>query len=281
MSKSESPTSAVKPVSRTAWYTCGVRAEDARAPHSVLHDRHAEALMTPDGWELVAAMRDLPRASAGILARHRLIDDRVRALLAEDPELRIVILGAGLDTRAFRLPGGRWWELDEPAVIEFKERELPASSAPRPLLRIAVDFQHDSLGERLAAIGDSGPVLVIIEGVLLYLDADEQLRTAHALHGLGPEVRVLFDVMTPVFFKRLGHVAHGRLASFGAPFRMQDVQVARVWAQAGFQEEQRWSIPSTVRRLGLTEIPEWLLNSALIRIRDGYTVREMKYTRTP
>ena len=50
-----------------------------------------------------------------------------------------MIICAGFDTRAFRLPGGCWVELDEPALLAPKEAELPARSAPNPRTRVAIE----------------------------------------------------------------------------------------------------------------------------------------------
>lgn len=266
----------LKPVSLTAYYTCGIRAEDARGPSPVVGDSFAERCMRPEGWELLEKMRDLRRPWASILARHRLIDDEVRARLSVDPELRVVLIGAGFDTRAFRMPGGRWTEVDEPALIALKNEVLPAADAPRPLERVAVDFGKERLAERLAPFVSGSPALVILEGVLLYLDADQQTATAQAIRSLGPTVTVLCDVMTPVMFKRVGYQTHDRLASLGAPFRTQDVDVPKVWANAGFTIVSRRSISTEARRLGLIDLPQWLLNTVLIRVRDGYAVVELR-----
>jgi O-methyltransferase involved in polyketide biosynthesis len=43
-----------------------------------------------------------------------IIDDLLREELVANPNLTVVIIGAGFDTRAFRLQGGTWIELDEP-----------------------------------------------------------------------------------------------------------------------------------------------------------------------
>jgi methyltransferase (TIGR00027 family) len=220
-------------------------------------------------------MRDLRMPALSIIARHRLIDDRLRALLADDPDLRVVLLGAGFDSRAFRLPGGRWLEVDEPAVIAHKDARLPAADAPNPLLRIAVDFARESLADRLAPCREPRRAVVVMEGVLLYLDAGTQAATARALAAFAPEVRVLADVMSPTFFRRAGRAVHERLAALGAPFKVQSVDVDDVWARAGFEVHARHSIAAAMSRLGLVRIPRLLLATWLRWLRDGYVVLEL------
>ena len=95
----------MKPVSRTAWYCCGVRALDAGASHPVCGDQYAARFMTPEAWALFAPFRALRAPNASNVARHRIIDDLLRAQLARRPDTPVVIIGAGFDARAFRLPG--------------------------------------------------------------------------------------------------------------------------------------------------------------------------------
>lgn len=264
----------MKPVSLTAFYPCGVRATDAKAPKPVVGDHLAERFMDERGWRVIAAMRDLVRPWNSILARHRLMDDRLREALAAHPDLRVVIVGAGFDTRAFRLPGGRWVEVDEPAVIEYKNSILPAEGSPNPLVRVPIDFAQQSLAEVLAPYTDGARAFVIIEGVLLYLDRAQLQGTARAVRALAPTVTVLCDEMTRHFFTKAGHVTHDRLRQFGAPFQIQEVDVPATWRAEGFREVQRTSIPIAMHRFGLKTMPTLLLRTILRSIAQGYVVAE-------
>jgi O-methyltransferase involved in polyketide biosynthesis len=51
--------------------------------------------------------------------RHRIIDEALRDRFRQRADQRVLLLGAGFDTRAFRLTGGRRLELDQPAVLAF------------------------------------------------------------------------------------------------------------------------------------------------------------------
>jgi methyltransferase (TIGR00027 family) len=93
-----------------------------------------------------------------------------------------VIVGAGLDTRAFRLelpPDLRLWELDRRDVLEFKDEVLAEVGGTARCRRyaLAVDLRDD-VGAALRAAGfdRSRPVLWIGEGVLPYLPPDGQLE---------------------------------------------------------------------------------------------------------
>jgi len=93
---------------------------------------------------------------------------------------QVVILGAGFDTRAYRLPldGVTVFEVDHPATqAEKRSRVAALPPAKARLVWTAVDFERDSLAERLAAAGHDGdlPTVWIWEGVVMYL-ADPAVR---------------------------------------------------------------------------------------------------------
>ena len=133
----------MKPVSKTAYYCCGVRALDAGTSRPACGDHIAQRFMTPEAWALFEPFRDLGPPNASNVMRHRMIDDRLRAAIHARPDVGVVIIGAGFDTRAFRLPGGRWVELDEPSIIALKEAQLPARDSPNPLTRVAIEFDRE------------------------------------------------------------------------------------------------------------------------------------------
>lgn len=94
---------------------------------------------------------------------------------------QVVILGAGLDTRAWRLDslaGLPLYEVDHPATqAEKRERAL---ELPPPLARLSwtsVDFERESLSQRLAEAGHAltSPTAWVWEGVVMYL-GDEAVR---------------------------------------------------------------------------------------------------------
>jgi methyltransferase (TIGR00027 family) len=264
----------MNPVSLTAFFPCGVRAEDARATRPLVGDQFAERFMNERGRALSQEMKQFHLASMSTLERHHIIDERVRTELARFPQLRIIIIGAGFDSRAFRLRGGQWIEIDERAIIDYKEERLPAREAPNPLQRVAIDFSSEKLVDRLAPFADAERALVIIEGVLLYLDRAQMEATAAAAASVAPHVTVLCDAMTPTFLARRGHDVHDHLAKLGAPFRQQFVPLLDVWQSHGFRTVARWSIIDALRERGHLRVPRWILRHVMRWMYDGYVVYE-------
>jgi O-methyltransferase involved in polyketide biosynthesis len=121
----------MNPVSRTAFYCTGIRMLDAERPDPVVGDTYARHFMTDDALRMLELFKDEHRPNRSNVVHHRIIDDQIRSRLAADPDRLVVLVGAGFDGRAYRLTGGRWVEVDEPAIIEFKE-ERPTGGAVPP-----------------------------------------------------------------------------------------------------------------------------------------------------
>jgi methyltransferase (TIGR00027 family) len=109
--------------------------------------------------------------------RTRFIDD---FLQSDSPTPQTVVLGAGLDTRAFRLPwpeGARVFEIDSANVLDFKAHVMNRLSA-KPgceLISLPADLSVPWRDLLLAAGFDLGkPATWILEGLLPYLDAASQ-----------------------------------------------------------------------------------------------------------
>jgi methyltransferase (TIGR00027 family) len=264
---------ALKPISKTAFYCTGVRALDARRPTPVAGDVHAERFLDEAAWKVFEPFRGLTGANTSNVVRHRILDDLLRSRLAADPSHRVVTVGAGFDSRPFRLSGGDWIEVDEPQVIAWKEERLPAGGSPNPLRRIAVDFDSERLADRLAFAAGPEETSVVVEGVLMYLGEVATRELLRSLAGLFPRLEILCDVMTTEFFDRFAGRIHRRIRDLGATFRLPARPLAEIFAEEGFAERERISILTRSYELGV--MPWWgrLAHRFSRSFRDGYSIR--------
>jgi methyltransferase (TIGR00027 family) len=124
----------------------------------------------------------------------------MRAL--EDGTEQIVNLGAGLDSRAYRLTGswgnGRVFEIDFPSTQEYKKRKVASvfGAPPRNLTYVPIDFTRQSLEHVLPSHGyrAGAKTLFIWEGVTLYLPKDAvQSTLAFVARTAGPGSSIIFD----------------------------------------------------------------------------------------
>jgi methyltransferase (TIGR00027 family) len=186
----------VSRVSRTAIGVTWLRAQEGRRPDPLFQDPYAEAFLA-EVRDVIA--RDTVRAGRGdsaseifglhVVLRTRFYDDYLLAAAASGCR-QVVLLAAGLDTRAFRLvwPAGvRLFELDLPELLELKERVLADRKAEPRCERtvLAVDLRED-WGRRLTDAGfdPSAPTAWLIEGLLIYLTVEEAAGLLTVLGGL-------------------------------------------------------------------------------------------------
>lgn len=177
----------------TALWIAAARAHESARSDALFEDPFAAALAGTRGEAILAASEAASGGENAFLAiRTRFFDD----LLTTSAEHldQVVLLGAGLDTRAFRLPGlaqVRWFEIDIPALLAEKERALAQLGARATGWRTVVgaDLAADWSAVLLHA-GFSGErrTAWIAEGLLYYLSPDRVgrlLATARTLSGPG------------------------------------------------------------------------------------------------
>lgn len=215
--------------------------------------------------------------NASNVARHRYIDDFLRARIAREPGLQIVLIGCGFDSRAFRLAGGTWYELDEPQLIAYKNDKLPASQAPNPLERIAIEFGVDLLEEKLRRVPPNAPTVFVIEGVTMYVSAESLRTTLEILESRFPRSEIIADLMTHDFIERYGRNIKRIIAQLGAQM-IPEATPELPFEQAGYAEASSAAIIGlslAYRGLGaLNPLLRLLIPGAY----SGYTVRVYQLT---
>jgi methyltransferase (TIGR00027 family) len=262
----------VDPIAKTAYYCCGVRMADARSARPVCGDELAQRFMDAEARALFKRFEHFRGPNASNAARHRIIDDLLRERLAAESGLRVLLLGAGFDTRAFRLQGGQWLELDQPALIARKEAILPASEAPNPLQRLTIDFARERLADKLAPWAGAAPTMVVMEGVSMYLGPEELASTLHTLGQLLPGHTLVCDLMTRTFARRYSGRLRRRIMELGGNFaELLDDPEGLITAQ-GYRPLARHAIAGRAVEHGSIPLPRWLFNTLLRSLRDGYQV---------
>jgi methyltransferase (TIGR00027 family) len=260
------------PVASTAFYCCALRATDSATAHPVCGDTFAARFLDDDTLRRIGPLLRFSRPAASNVARHRLIDDLLRSALGDDPSRRIILLGAGFDTRAYRLTGGRWWEVEDPTLLAFKESRLPADAAPNPLTRIPVSFQTEAVATHLSPLAGDDPAVVVLEGVSMYLPDPTLLDLAATVRKYLPCAALVCDLMSPSFARTAGTMLSRELRQLGAPFADRRKHPRGTIEDAGYRVREAHSIVGRAREAGTVRIPAWLLNTLLRGLRDGYAV---------
>ena len=138
-----------------------------------------------------------PGARTSGIARTRLIDDWAGAEVAAGAQ-QILILGAGFDSRAWRLPSFRGlpiFEVDHPATSAVKRERIEELGAPTSRVTfVPIDFDRERLSDTLSNAGFQADrrTLVIWEGVTNYLTAEAVDATLRWVGALTEGSRLIF-----------------------------------------------------------------------------------------
>jgi methyltransferase (TIGR00027 family) len=244
------------------WYSDPVAMELLRAPERAAVNQ-VRANEPPAGWSQRSGYEAV-RACAELMApRTFAIDEGIRA----HPCGQVVILGAGLDTRAWRLPElaeATVWEIDHPASQRDKRDRLGALATVAHEVR----FQPvDLAGGRLDAALESGghrpdrPTTWIWEGVIPYLSRAEVADTLRAVAARSATGSTLIlNYQSPSLRASAGRLVARAMTVFGGtpvtagePWRSlwTPQRMARLLADHDFAIESDSDLRSTAERIGL------------------------------
>ncbi len=140
-----------------------------------------------------------PGVRPSALGRTCWIDDQLRDSLRNGIK-QVVILGAGYDCRAYRIPGmdqTRTFELDHPSTLAVKRKHLTTQlgALPAHVTFVPIDFDVQDLSMELKAAGfdQTVPTYFLWEGVMHYLTAEAVDATLRAISALTiPGSRLVF-----------------------------------------------------------------------------------------
>lgn len=245
---------------------------DAEREMPVCGDTYAKLFMSEEAMKILDKFKDEVGPNTSNVARHRIIDDLLRDELVAHPNLTVVIIGAGFDSRAFRLKGGSWVELDEPQVIAYKNERLPASQSPNELERISIDFSTDSLEEKLWSYAGRSPVVVVIEGVFMYLDEETIKQLLQTLHRAFPHHKLICDLMTRKFFEKFGRTIREKITGMGAPFKLTTDNPEALFVQSGYRRIGWYSMMEKAFEFESKKIPKIVLRTFLRALTKGYAI---------
>jgi methyltransferase (TIGR00027 family) len=162
-------------------------------------------ILGPDGDAMVRdAANDASRQRLRwfIAVRSRFAEDAL-ALARQRGVRQLVILGAGLDTYAYRTPPSdlRIFEVDHPATQAWKRERLAqaAIAVPPALSFVPVDFERETLSDGLggAAFEPLQPTFFTWLGVVPYLSEAAVFATLGFIAGLPGGAHVVFDYVNP------------------------------------------------------------------------------------
>lgn len=211
----------INDVSDTAFWIAHHRSVETQRPDALFKDPLAGVLAGTRGKDIADSMPRSMVTAWAIVMRTCIIDDHIRLAISEGIDA-VLNLGAGLDTRPYRmdLPGSlKWTEVDYPHVIDYKEQRLAHETPHCRLTRIKCDLSDDAARRRLLTEVNASAkkLLVLSEGVVPYLTADQVATLADDLRSLEHAKYWLVDYFSPQLIKYRQRQMGDRMQN--APFK--------------------------------------------------------------
>jgi len=251
-----SPDLLVRNISDTAMWAAAYRARETERPGALFRDPFAKRLAGPRGQQIADKLTF--KDSWAWVTRTYLFDRFIAAEVAAGADM-VVNLAAGLDARPYRmaLPEGlAWVEVDLPDLLAYKEETLrsekPACSLERIRLDLADRGARQTVFERLGRRAKRG--LVVSEGLMIYLTADEAGALADDLAAAPGFRRWALDLVSPGLLKMLRKKMGADLDRAGAPLKFGPPEGPGFFGPHGWKPVEVASLARTADGLDLLSV---------------------------
>jgi methyltransferase (TIGR00027 family) len=249
--------STIKDVSGTAFVVAEYRAEENREPAPIYHDPVVRLFLSDASRQAAERVASrFPAVRDMVKTRTRYFDDMLDAQIA-DGVGQVVILGAGLDTRAVRKPSAaaRYFEIDDPATMELKRRCYADARIDSGVTLIPGNYVTDGLIDLLASNGFQFdvPTYLIWEGNVMYMPLKHDMDTLLELKRDVMRFRLSFDYLSEaVITKTTGDATLTLLVesfeAMDAPWVSGIDDVANVAREAGLRVVENVTTGELYRR---------------------------------
>jgi methyltransferase (TIGR00027 family) len=254
---------AIENVSDTARWVAVYRAMETARPDALFRDPYAERLAGEKGQTIVDEMKRGRAMAWAMIVRTAVMDELIMERVKQHGVDTVLNLAAGLDARAWRLPLPatlRWIDVDLPAMTEYKASLMRDVVPVCQYEAIAADLTDAAVRDALFSQIDSGAkrVLVISEGLLVYLSEEEVKSLAGAVHGMQSARWWITDIASPMLLEWM-HKSWGKSVDAGnAPFKFGPADSAMFFKAVGWREIRFLSQIDEARRLNREMKLMWL-----------------------
>jgi O-methyltransferase involved in polyketide biosynthesis len=210
-------------------------------PNPILKDDKARQILEAVQYDF--GRLNVPQKTVlTLLIRAKQLDVYTADFVAAHPDALILHLGCGLDSRCLRVPAAlgtprpitRWVDLDLPDVIELRRIFFPETESYRLIASSVTD-----LGWIDTVDAQGSQVLIIAEGLFMYIPESELRALIRRLHEKFPGAGLVFDAFSKMTVSRIQ--AHPSLQKTGATIRwgVDDPREMEGWA-AGIRFQEEW-----------------------------------------
>ena len=254
----------VRHVSDTAHWVAYYRALESDRPDAIFRDPHARRLAGPRGAEIVESDRRLKDSAWAMIVRTAVFDEIILDCVRNRGVDVVLNLAAGLDVRPYRLdlPASlRWIDVDLPAMIEYRSGVLADATPVCRVETLRLDLTdragRQALFDRVGREG--GRVLVVTEGLLVYLAREQVAELASDLHVSPSFALWLAEIASPRLLKLMRRMYRKSMGPDAPQFRFAPEEGLDFFESLGWHVAEYRSVLEEARRLGRQMKYAWLI----------------------
>lgn len=185
-------------VAETMLQTLYARAKESKKPNHKIYDAKAIEIVERINYDFEMADKDIVMSS-GVVARTIVLDRMVKNYVQEHPNATVINIACGMDTRFYRVDNGkiRWYNLDLPVTMDVRKRYIEEGERVTLIEASAMD---ETWTDKIET--GSEPVLVIVEGLTMYLEKDDVKQILRILDAKFSRVTLYMEILNPRFVKK-------------------------------------------------------------------------------
>ncbi len=224
------------------------KAMESRQPNPIFVDRKAQEILDQVDYDF--AKLNTPRKTVVTLClRAAKLDEYTSAFLDRHPQGVVLHLGCGLDSRCLRVQRNQsdWYDLDMPEVIDLRRRFYTESGNYHMIASSVTDLAWID-----AVNAHERPVLVVAEGLLMYLHETDIKALILKLKEVFSQCELVCDVFSTLTARNVGN--HPGIKKTGASVHwgIDDARSIEQWADGiRLQEEWTFGQAEEINQLGV------------------------------
>lgn len=233
------------------------RAMESERPDALFRDPFARKLAGQQGEEILRTLPKARRFAWPMIVRTAVMDEIILRAVSRDGADTVLNLAAGLDARAYclALPKTlRWFDADFLDLVRYKQEQLARERPVCALEYAPVDLTDPAARRALfQRVGTRAKrALVIAEGLLVYLKAEDVAALARDLHAQSSFRWWLIDLASPRMLKMLARTWGRSLKASGAPLIFGPAEGTAFFRPHGWEEREYRAIWEESLRLNRT-----------------------------
>jgi methyltransferase (TIGR00027 family) len=253
----------IEHISDTARWVAYYRAMETERRDAVFRDPFAARLAGEKGQAIVDAMKRGRGMAWAMIVRTKVFDEIILDHVLGSGVDTVVNLAAGLDARAWRMPLPptlRWVDVDLPDILQYKTEALRDTPPVCKYEAVPLDLRDAAKRQALFAQlgGEARRALIVTEGLLIYLTAEQVGALASDLHAQATFRWWLIDIANPRLLVIMQRYWGKSLQAGNAPFQFAPAEGTKFFERFGWREDQFRSTGEEARRLKREMRMMWL-----------------------